>query len=115
MSTSFLVAGGVGVVANYALFSQYIPVTMDLMLKEMAAVVQPLAALKTVLPALIGFLGGTLLLLVCKCLQSWAIRRLLECDGWFLTPKKPINKVSWFSSGVYWTGVLLLAPKVLYL
>lgn len=93
MSTSFLVAGGVGAVANYALFSQYTPVTMDWILREMAIAVQPLAALKTVFPALLGFLGGTLLLLVCKYLKSRAVRFLLEYDGWFLYPKRPINKV----------------------
>lgn len=95
MSTSFLVAGGVGAVANYALFSQYTPVSMDWLLKEMAAVVHPVAALKSVLPALLGFVGGTLLLLVWNYLKSRAIRLLLEYNGWFLHPKRPINKVSW--------------------
>ena len=93
-STSFLVAGGVGIVANYALFSQYTPVSMDLMLKEVASVVQPLAKLKVVLPALFGFMGGSLLLLVWKYLSSRAVRLLLDYNGWFLHPKKPINKVS---------------------
>ena len=93
MSTSFLVAGGVGIVANYALFSQYTPVSMDLMLKEMASVVQPLAGLKVVLPALFGFMGGSLLLLVWMYLHSRSVRFLLEYDGWFLHPKRPINKV----------------------
>lgn len=101
MSTSFLVAGGVGAVANYALFSQYTPVSVDWVLKEMTAVVQPVAALKTVLPALFGFMGGTLLLLMWNYLKSRAIRFLLEYDGWFLHPKKPINKVtSWLTDRV---------------
>lgn len=94
MSTSLLVAGGVGIVANYALFSQYTPVSMDLMLKEVATVVQPLAGLKVLLPALFGFMGGSLLLLVLRYLKSRTVRFLLEYDGWFLQPKKPINKVS---------------------
>ena len=85
-------------VANYALFSQYTPVSMDLamdlMLKDVGSVVRPLAALKTLLPALIGFMGGTFILLVCRYLRSRAIRFLLEYDGWFLHPKRPINKVS---------------------
>lgn len=93
MSTSFLVAGGVGAVANYALFSQYSPVTMDWVLKEMATVVHPFAALKTVLPALFGFMGGTLLLLVWNYFRGRAVRFLLQYDGWFLHPKRPINKV----------------------
>ncbi len=93
MSTSFLVAGGVGIVANYALFSQYSPVSVDLMLKDVGPVVKPLAALKTLLPALIGFMGGTFILLVCRYLKSRAVRFLLEYDGWFLYPKRPINKV----------------------
>ena len=93
MSTSFLVAGGVGAVANYALFSQYTPVSMEWMLKELTAVIQPVAALKSVLPALLGFMGGTLLLLVWTYLKVRAVRFLLEYDGWFLHPKRPINKV----------------------
>ncbi len=94
MSTSFLVAGSVGVLANYALFSQYTPVSMDLMVKELSSVVEPLASLKAVLPALFGFLGGTFLLLVWNYFKSRAIRFLLEYDNWFLSPKKPINKAS---------------------
>lgn len=93
-STGFLVAGGVGIVANYALFSQYTPVSMDLMLKELATVVQPLAGLKVILPALFGFMGGSLLLLLWRYLSSRAVRFLLDYNGWFLQPKKPINKVS---------------------
>ena len=93
-STSFLVAGGVGIVANYALFSQYTPVSMDLMLKELATVVQPLAGLKVILPALFGFMGGSLLLLLWRYLSSRAVRFLLDYNGWFLHPKMPINKVS---------------------
>ena len=80
--------------ANYALFSQYTPVSMDWMLREMAAVVHPFAALKTLLPALCGFIGGTMMLLVWNYAKSRAVRRLLEYDGWFLHPKRPINKVS---------------------
>ena len=94
MSTSFLVAGGVGALANYALFSQYTPVSMEWMLKELAAVIQPVAALKSVLPALLGFMGGTLLLLVWTYLKVRAVRFLLDYDGWFLHPKRPINKVA---------------------
>lgn len=93
MFTNFLVAGSVGVVANYALFSRYTPASMDLFLKEMATVVQPIAALKGISPALIGFLGGTLLLLVCNYLKVRVVRFLLEYDGWLLHPKRPINKV----------------------
>ncbi len=94
MSTSFLVAGGVGALANYALFSQYTPVPgLDWLLKEMAAVVHPYAALMSALPVLLGFVGGTFLLLVWQYLQSRAIRFLLDYNGWFLHPKKPINKV----------------------
>ena len=92
MSASFLVAGGVGAVANYAL-SQYSPVAMDWILKEVAVAVQPVAALKTVLPALFGFMGGTLVLLMWNYFRGRAIRFLLEYNGWFLHPKKPINKV----------------------
>ena len=93
MSTSFLVAGSVGVLANYALFSQYTPVSVDLLWKELSTVVEPLSSLKSILPALFGFLGGTFLLLVWNCLKSRVIRFLLEYDNWFLKPKEPINKV----------------------
>ena len=92
-STSFLVAGSVGVLANYALFSQYTPGSLELLVKEVSAVVQPLAALKSFLPALFGFLGGTLLLLVWNCVKSRVVRLLLEWDNWFLHPRQPINKV----------------------
>lgn len=78
---------------NYAVFSQYTPVSMDLMLKEIASVVQPLAALKSALPALFGFLVGASFMLVWSYLKAHAVRRLLEYNGWFLTPKRPINKV----------------------
>lgn len=98
MSTNFLVAGGVGAVVNYAVFSQYTPVSVDLMLKEIATVVQPLAAvIKTALPALpalFGFLVGALFMLIWNYLKVQVIRRLLEYNGWFLTPKRPINKAS---------------------
>ena len=94
MSTSFLVAGSVGVVANYALFSQYTPVSMDLLLKEISTVIQPLSALASFLPALFGFLGGTFLLLLWNYLKSRVVRFLLEYDDWFLKPKAPINAVS---------------------
>ena len=105
--TSFIVAGGMGAVVNYAIFSQYLPSTtlsMDYLLKEFGTVtntgeafmsmVQPLTGLRTFLPAIFGFLGGTLLLFVWNWLKSIAVRRLLEYDGWMLRPKNPINKVS---------------------
>jgi len=105
-STSFLVAGSVGALANYALFSQYTPGSVDLLLKELSAVVEPIAALKSFLPALFGFLGGTLLLLVWNYFRSRVTRFLLECDTWFLQPRKPINKVqcrpSWTRGGSVW-------------
>ncbi len=105
MSTSFLVAGGVGVLANYALFSQYTPPSLDHMLKEMSSVVKPLYALAYLLPALCGFLGGTLLLLVWNYIKCRAVRLLLEYNDWFLNPKRAVNKVSglcvWKLYGVF--------------
>ena len=94
-STSFLLAGGVGVLANYALFSQYTPFSTERLLKDVSAVIQPLAAFAHfVLPALFGFLGGTSVLLVWNYLMCRIVRFLLEYDDVFLHPKRPINKVS---------------------
>ena len=94
-------AGSVGIVANYALFSQYTPVSLDLLLRHVSSVVQPVAALKSLLPALFGFLGGTLLLLVWNYLKVRVVRFLLDYNGWFLTPKSPLNKVKTHSTYLF--------------
>ena len=84
---SFIVAGGFGAVINCALasyFSSQFDAVQEILL-------QPAAALKTLL---FGFFGGTLLLLVWQFVKVRMVRYLFQCNGWFLHPKRPINKVS---------------------
>ena len=86
-ATSFIVAGGFGALINCALAS-YFSSQVDL-LRDMF--VQPVAAAKTIL---CGFFGGTLVLLVWQFLKVRMVRYLFQCNTWFLSPKRPINKVS---------------------
>ncbi len=44
-------------------------------------------------PILFGAIGGILLLFFAVVFKVMAIRFLLACNGWFLTPKNPLNKV----------------------
>ena len=89
MMTSFILAGGLGALLNCALFSS---MSVEHLLQEMF--IQPLSALRTLLPVVFGFFGGTLLLLIWNFLKARVVRFLLDYNGWFLHPKRPINKVS---------------------
>ena len=82
-----------GAVLNCALAS-YFSSPLDYLLQEM--LIQPLSALRTILPAVFGFFGGTLLLLTWHFLKARVVRFLLDYNGWFLHPKRPINKVREF-------------------
>jgi carnitine O-palmitoyltransferase 1 len=85
---SFVVAGGFGAVINCALasyFSSQFDAVQEIFL-------QPAAALKTLV---CGFFGGTLVLLMWQFVKVRMVRYLFQYDGWFLHPKRPINKV-WF-------------------
>ena len=84
---SFVVAGGFGAVINCALasyFSSQFDAVQEIFL-------QPAAALKTLV---CGFFGGTLVLLMWQFVKVRMVRYLFQYDGWFLHPKRPINKVS---------------------
>ena len=82
---------------NYALANYYsagpskLESGVECLLQELF--VQPISALKTVVPAVFGFFGGTLLLLTWHFLKTRMVRFLLACDGWFLHPKRPTVKV----------------------
>lgn len=91
MTTSFIVAGGMGAFLNCALFSPLTTPSVDHLLQEMF--IQPLSAMSKLLPVILGFLCGTLVLLVWNFLKTRVIRFLLEYDGWFLHPRRPINKL----------------------
>ena len=88
---NFLLAGGIGALLNCALFSHLSSLSAENLLQEMF--IQPLSALR---PVVFGFFGGTLLLLVWNFLKARVVRFLLDYNGWFLHPKRPINKVSRF-------------------
>jgi len=90
--TSFILAGGLGALLNCALFSHFSSMSVENFLQEMF--IQPLSALRTLLPVVFGFFGGTLLLLIWNFLKARVVRFLLDYNGWFLHPKRPINKVS---------------------
>ena len=97
---SFILAGGMGAVLNYALANYYsaepsrLESGLEQLLQELF--VQPISALKAVIPAVFGFFGGTLLLLTWHFLKTRMVRFLLAYDGWFLHPKRPIIKVKNF-------------------
>ncbi|KAL5517212.1 hypothetical protein EMCRGX_G002713 [Ephydatia muelleri] len=88
----FLVAGGMGALVN-CYISSAVMIPLGLLVQEVF--VQPLVALRSLLPAMVGFLGGTLILLVWHFLKTRVVRFLLDYNGWFITPKHPINKL-WY-------------------
>lgn len=92
--TSFIVAGGMGAVVSHYLHSTAASLsTLDRVIAEIGMVIQPFNGLRMLLPALFGFFGGTLLLLVWNFVKVRMVRYLLECNLWFLKPKHPINQV----------------------
>ena len=92
--TSFIVAGGMGAVVSHYLHSTAASLpTLDRVIAELGMVIQPFNGLRMLLPALFGFFGGTLLLLVWNFIKVRMVRYLLECNSWFLKPKHPINQV----------------------
>lgn len=91
MAQNILVAGGMGAVLNCALASYFTSATEFL---AQQLFVQPVASMRVLLPALVGFVWGTLVLLVWHLLKAWVVRFLLDYNGWFLHPKRPVNKVS---------------------
>ena len=90
MVTSFIVGGGFGALVNCALAS-YFSSQFDHFFPEMF--VQPVSAFKTLVPAVFGFFGGTLIVLIWHFLKVRVVRYLFQQNGWFLHPKRPLNKV----------------------
>ena len=88
--TRFMVAGGFGALVNCAL-ANYFTTQVDL-LHEIF--LHPVAAAGFFKTLLCGFFGGTLLLLVWQFVKVRMVRYLFQCNGWFLHPKRPLNKVS---------------------
>ena len=82
-----IVAGGMGAIINCAYSSAF---SLELLFRDFF--VQPFSAFRTLLPAVLGFLFGTMILLVWNFMRAMAVRFLLDYNGWFLTPKHPINK-----------------------
>ena len=91
--TSFIVAGGMGAVVSHYLHSTAASLSLDRVIAELGMVIQPYNGLRTLLPALFGFFGGTILLLVWNFMKVRMVRFLLESNTWFLKPKHPINQV----------------------
>jgi carnitine O-palmitoyltransferase 1 len=84
-----MVAGGFGALINCALanyFSAQVDILGEIFLHPWAAA----SFFKTLL---CGFFGGTLVLFVWRFLQVQMVRYLFQCNGWFLNPKSPVNKV----------------------
>ena len=96
MSSKVMMYGGAGAVINGALSLYYTQNIRTLSLESRLSslveviLVEPLAALS---PVALGFLVGTAILVVWSLLHAMAVRFLLGLNGWFLTPKNPLNKV----------------------
>ena len=92
--------GGMGAVVNSAIALHSSSYSIENLVSEL--LVQPFSAVRTLLPAALGFLFGTAILLIWSFIQAMVVRFLLDYNGWFLNPKSPINKVS-----PYWYLLLL--------
>jgi len=92
-----LVAGGMGAMFNYALFSHWfssgVMVPLDTLLEQLGLVIQMGAAINALFSVLFCLFGGTLFMLMWKFLKARMIRFLLSTNVWFLTPKSPMSKV----------------------
>lgn len=92
-----IVAGGMGAVVNYALFTHWfssgIMVFLETLLKESGIVIQMGAAINAFFSVLFCLFGGTLFMIVWHFLKARMIRFLLSTNLWFLTPKHPLSKV----------------------
>lgn len=86
--------GGIGALLNCAFTLHSLSFSLDSILQDLLH--QPFHAARTVLlfPAVIGFFLGGLLLVLWSYLRVFVIRALLQYNGWMLTPRNPLNKVS---------------------
>ena len=93
---ALLLAGGMGAALNYALYphiEERFSLPVDQVLQDLGYMVKSLDTLKTFLIVAFGFIGGMLLLFLCMFLKTMVVRFLLDYNGWFLSPKNPLNKV----------------------
>ncbi len=92
-----LVAGGMGAVVNYALFSHWfssgVMLALDTLLKELGLVIQMGSGINTLFSVLFCLFGGTLFMVVWQFMKARMIRFLLATNIWFLHPKHPLSKV----------------------
>ena len=89
-----ILAGGMGALLNCVLAIHFSTTSVDHILQQLVG--HPLSALRSllVLPAALGFLIGTVILLAWTFVRAMVVRFLLDYNGWFLHPKRQINKVS---------------------
>ena len=93
---ALVLAGGMGAALNYALYphiEERFSLPVDQVLQDLGYMVKSLDTLKTFLIVAFGFIGGMLLLFLCMFLKTMVVRFLLDYNGWFLSPKNPLNKV----------------------
>lgn len=94
-----IVAGSMGAVVNYALFSHWLSsgviLTLETLLKELGLVIQMGAGINTLFSILFCVFGGTLFMIVWRFLKARMIRFLLATNIWFLNPKHPLSKVKY--------------------
>lgn len=103
--------GGLGAIVNSAIALHWSSLTLEHIFSEL--VLQPFSVLRSLLPAVLGFLFGSAIILIWSFLRQRVIRFLLQYNGWFLTPRSLINRVSFkFVMAVYNDVVFL---KVWYL
>ncbi len=90
MGKVFLV-GGMGAIVNCAIAIRASTLSLEHLVAEI--LVQPFTALRSLTPAVLGFMIGSAMVLAWTFLRAVTVRFLLGYDGWFLKPKNPINKV----------------------
>ncbi len=91
---ALMLAGGMGAALNYALYP-HLEERFDLPLDKVLHARHGLrcALSSSSQNSSSGAIGGILLLFFAVVFKVMAIRFLLACNGWFLTPKNPLNKV----------------------
>ena len=105
---ALMLAGGMGAALNYALYphiEERFSLPVDQALQDLGYMVKSLDTLKTFLTVAFGFIGGIFLLFFCMFLKTMVVRFLLDYNGWFLSPRNPLNKV------LFSTTVLVLSQN----
>lgn len=85
--------GGMGAILNCAIALHSSPLSLNTVVNDL--LLEPFSVIKTLLflPAALGFLIGTVVMIAWTFMRAFVIRSLLQYNGWFLTPRNPINKV----------------------